>query len=269
MGMITAVISGKGGAGKTTITAALGCELAKMGQKCVLVDADLGLRSLDAVLGLQNHVTYDLLDAALGLCSLREALIRDSLHPGLYLLPAPRGQDQMDRWSMMELCASLREQFDQVLLDAPAGIGEGMRRVIGTADRALLVTLPEVTAVRGAAQALKRVQDNQTPAGLIINRYHALSALLGHSMDSETVREVLALPLYGVVPEDSAVRRLQGQCRPVSDAKSAAARAVRRIAQMLMEDGAPPDNRQFPHGRGRRRNLWETEKQEQWNGSPF
>jgi len=269
MGEIFAVVSGKGGAGKTTFTAALGCEMARMGQRCVMVDADLGLRSLDAVMGLENHVTYDVMDVALGLCSLRDALIRDSLHPGLYLLPASRGygQDKLDRFSLMDICARLRDEFDQVLLDAPAGIGEGMQRVIGCCDRALVITLPEVTSLRGAAEAARRLSALEIPGGLIVNRYRGLSALLGHCMDLDTVCEILPLPLYGVIPEDGAVQRLQGQSRPVSDGRSAAARGIRRIAAAWIEEDKPEFRQHKPPSRGRRRIVWEQDEQEAWSGS--
>lgn len=269
MGLVTAVVSGKGGAGKTTVTAALGAQLARMGQKCVLVDADLGLRSLDAVLGLQNHVTYDVMDAALGLCELREALIRDSLHPGLYLLPASRGvgQDRMDRFSLMEVCAQLRRDFDQVLLDAPAGIGEGMQRAAACADRALVVTLPEVTSVRGAAQAAEILKIQEIPAGLIINRYRTISALLGHTMDTDSLSAVLPLPIVAVVPEDGAVMRLQGQCRPVTDSRSPAGKALKRAAaELIGEEESPRADSRFIN---RRRKTWVPEDQEASSGSPL
>jgi len=238
MGTVTVIASGKGGTGKTTLTAALAAALARRGRSVALVDADLGLRSLDAVLGLQNHVVYDLVDVAMGLCSVEESLIRDTLHPGVMLLPASRGYQRnvLDSRMMMTICAALRSSFDDVLVDAPAGIGEGLHRAICGADRAILVTLPEVTAVRGAAETMRRLRQWELPVWLVLNRYRPWDALLGHCMDMGAVSALLPLPRLTVIPEDRAVGKALGVCRPASEGPSRAARAFRQAAKKLCEE---------------------------------
>lgn len=268
MGTITVIVSGKGGAGKTSLAAALGCALAARGEKTVLVDGDLGLRSLDAALGLQRQVVFDLVDVALGLCPMADALVRDSLHPGLSLLAGTRGYERsrVDRWTVMDLAARLRGDFDQVILDAPAGIGEGMQRMAAAADRAILVTLPEATSVRGAREAARRLREAQIETALILNRYRPYAAFRGYAMDRETLESLLPLPLLGVVPETRAAQKLQSRGLTLWDGHGAAGRALDAVAARLTEKTEAP----VPQDRtnsNRRRRTWAQEEAEALSGS--
>jgi septum site-determining protein MinD len=149
MGEVIVITSGKGGVGKTTTTANIGTALALLGKKVVLIDADIGLRNLDVVMGLENRIVYDLVDAVEGVCRLKQALIRDKRFEGLYLMPAAQTRDKnaISPVQMQKLCEELKEHFDFVLIDSPAGIEQGFKNAIAGADKAVVVTVPEVSAV--------------------------------------------------------------------------------------------------------------------------
>lgn len=152
MGEVIVVTSGKGGVGKTTTTANVGTGLAAAGRKVVLIDTDIGLRNLDVVMGLENRIVYNLVDVVEGSCRVKQALIRDKRYPGLYLLPTAQTRDKsaVNESQMKKLVEHLKEQFDYILLDCPAGIEQGFKNAIAGADRALVVTTPEVSAIRDA-----------------------------------------------------------------------------------------------------------------------
>jgi len=208
MAKVITITSGKGGEGKTTSTANLGTALAGLGNKVVVVDADIGLRNLDVVMGLENRIVYDLVDVIEGNCRLRQALIKDKHEAELYLLPAAqtRDKDAVTKEEMIELVDQLREEFDFVLIDSPAGIESGFKNAIAGADEIIIVTTPEVSAVRDADRiiGLCEAYEKGQPR-LILNRLRPKMVRSGEMMSVEDVLQILAIDLIGIIPEDEDV----------------------------------------------------------------
>ena len=208
MAKVITITSGKGGVGKTTSTANLGTALAGLGNKVVVVDADIGLRNLDVVMGLENRIVYDLVDVIEGNCRLRQALIKDKHEAELYLLPAAqtRDKDAVTQEEMIELVDQLREEFDFVLIDSPAGIESGFKNAIAGADEIIIVTTPEVSAVRDADRSigLCEAYEKGQPR-LILNRLRPKMVRSGEMMSVEDVLQILAIDLIGIIPEDEDV----------------------------------------------------------------
>ena len=240
---VVTITSGKGGVGKTTTTANLGVSLAMLGKRVVTIDADIGLRNLDVVMGLENRIVYDLVDAVEGHCRLRQALIRDKRLSELYLLPAAQTRDKtaVNPAQMVELCDQLRPDFDFVLVDSPAGIEQGYRNAIAPADRVLIVTTPEVSAVRDADRIVGLVESDQKgPPRLIINRLNTEMVRKGEMLSTEDVVEILAIDLIGIVPEDKEIIIATNRGTPVSlDGRSPAGQSFRNIAGRLLGQDIP------------------------------
>ncbi len=173
MSQVIVITSGKGGVGKTTTTANLGVGLAQAGKKVVLIDTDIGLRNLDVVLGLENRIVYDLVDVVTGVCTPKQAAIKDKRYDGLFLIPAAQTKDKdaVSVEQMKELCEKLKKDYDFVIIDCPAGIEQGFKNAIAGADKALVVTTPEVSAVRDADRIIGLLEANEIEDHyLVINR---------------------------------------------------------------------------------------------------
>ena len=228
MSEVIVITSGKGGVGKTTTSANLGCGLAALGKKVALVDADIGLRNLDVVMGLENRIVYDLVDVVEGNCRLKQALIKDKRYDGLFLLPAAqtRDKDAVSPEQMQKLCDDLKEEgFDFIVLDCPAGIEQGFKNAIAGADRAIVVTTPEVSAVRDADRII----------GLRIDLVQR-----GEMMNIEDVEEILAIDILGVVPDDESIVIATNKGEPaVMNENSKAGQAYRNIVQRLLGNDVP------------------------------
>jgi septum site-determining protein MinD len=240
---VITITSGKGGVGKTTATANLGIALAMLSQRVVAIDADIGLRNLDVVMGLENRIVYDLVDAIEGHCRLRQALIRDKRLSELYLLPAAQTRDKtaVSPEQMVELCDQLRPDFDFILVDSPAGIERGYRNAVAPSDRVIIVTTPEVSAVRDADRIVGLVEaDEKGPPILIINRLNPDMVRRGQMLSTEDVVELLAIDLLGIVPEDKEIVISTNQGMPVAlDGRSPAGQAFRNIAGRLLGQDIP------------------------------
>ena len=198
MSEIIVVTSGKGGVGKTTVTANLGLGLAKLNKKVVVVDTDIGLRNLDVVLGLENRIVYNLIDVIEGSCRMKQALIRDKQCDNLCLLPSAQTRDKtaITPEQMIKLTDDLAEEFDYILLDCPAGIEQGFKNAIAGANRAIVVTTPEVSAIRDADRIIGLLQANEMPrVQLVINRLRMDMIRRGEMMSVEDVTEILAVEL--------------------------------------------------------------------------
>jgi len=255
-GRVITITSGKGGVGKTTTTANVGAALAARGKAVVLVDADIGLRNLDIVLGLENRIVYDIVDVVEGRCRLRQALIRDKRLTNLALIPAAQTRDKeaVSPEQMQALCQELRQQFDFVLIDSPAGIERGFRNAIAGADEVLVVTNPEVSAVRDADRIVGLVEAAELPPPrLIVNRIDPELVRRGDMLSVEDVLEILAIPLIGVVPADETIVTATNRGEPVAlDPHSRAGQAFRDIAARLLGEEVPFQPLDTPDGVWRR-----------------
>lgn len=244
MGEVIVVTSGKGGVGKTTTVANLGTALALLEKKVVLVDADIGLRNLDVVMGLENRIVYDLVDVTSGRCRLKQALIKDKrFNESLFLMPAAQSKDKtaVSAEEMGRLCQELSQECDYVLVDSPAGIEMGFRNAIAGADRALVVTTPEVAAVRDADRiiGLLEAAEKREPQ-LIVNRIRGQMVKKGDMMDIDDMIEILAIKLLGIVPDDDAIVVSTNRGEPaVLNNQSRAGTAFRNIARRLLGEEVP------------------------------
>lgn len=242
-GKAIVITSGKGGVGKTTAVANIGAALAMRGKRVVLVDADIGLRNLDLVLGLENRVVYDLVDVVEGACRLKQALVRDKRIQELYLLPASqsRMKDAVRPDQMKNLCEELKKEFDYVLVDSPAGIEKGFQNAIAGADEAIIITTPEVTAVRDADRVIGLLEASSlTSYKLVINRVKMDMVRKGEMMDQEDVVEILAIKLLGIVPEDEkiVISVNKGELA-IMDKSSTAGREFTNIARRIDGEEVP------------------------------
>lgn len=238
MGEVIVVTSGKGGVGKTTTTANIGTGLAMAGKKVAIVDADIGLRNLDVVLGLENRIVYDIVDVVEKVCRLKQALIKDKRYDGLFLLPAAQTKDKnaVTPAQMLELSNELKETFDYVIIDCPAGIEQGFQNAIAGADRAIVVTTPEISAVRDADRiiGLLEAKGLHNPR-LIVNRIRPDMVKKGDMMNIDDMTDILAIDLIGVVPDDEAIVISTNKGEPVViDNKTLAGQAYRNIARRIM-----------------------------------
>ncbi len=231
------ITSGKGGVGKTTTTANLGAALAMLGKRVVVVDADIGLRNLDVILGLENRIVYDLVHVIEGECRLRQALIKDKRVETLFLLPAAQTRDKnaVSPEAMRTLVAQLKEDFDYVIIDCPAGIEQGFKNAIAGADRAIIVVTPEVSSIRDADRIIGLVEAAELPEPqLIVNRFRAKMVKRGDMMNKDDILEILAIPLIGMVPDHEDVIVSANRGTPaVFDEKSIVGEAYRRTARRI------------------------------------
>ncbi|MFN8497536.1 MAG: septum site-determining protein MinD [Anaerolineae bacterium] len=237
------VTSGKGGVGKTTTTANIGVALALGGLRVACIDADIGLRNLDVVMGLENRIVYDIVDVVEGRARLRQALIRDKRLPELCLLPAAQTRDKsaVTPAEMVQLVEEMRKDFDFILIDSPAGIEQGFKNAVAPADDILIVTTPEVSAVRDADRIIGLVEaEEKEPPRLIINRLKPTMVQRGDMLSQTDVLDVLAIELVGIVPDDEAIIISTNKGTPVAlHNHSPAGTAYRNIAKRLLGEDVP------------------------------
>jgi septum site-determining protein MinD len=251
MGKVVVVTSGKGGVGKTTSTAALGAALAQSGKKVALIDFDVGLRNLDLVMGAERRVVFDLINVTQGVAKLSQALIRDKRLETLYLLPASqtRDKDALTEEGVAKVVATLREKFDYVLCDSPAGIERGAQLAMRFADEAVIVTNPEVSSVRDSdriiglldSRTLKAERGESVKKHILVTRYDAVRAARSEMLSIEDVLEILSTPLLGIIPESEGVLRASNVGSPVTlnEPANAAARAYVEAAKRLEGEDLP------------------------------
>ena len=238
MGEVIVITSGKGGVGKTTTTANLGSALAMRGKKVVLLDTDIGLRNLDVVMGLENRIVYDIVDVIEGKCKLRQALINDKRFTDLFLLPAAqtRDKDAINEDEMIRLTQRLKEEFDYIIVDCPAGIEQGFKNAIAGADRAIVVTNAEISSIRDADRIIGLLESsNIRNPELIINRIRPEMVKRGEMMDVEDILDLLSIDLIGVVPEDENIITQTNKGEPaVANKKAASGKAYIEIARRIL-----------------------------------
>lgn len=252
MGEVIVITSGKGGVGKTTTTANIGTGLALQGKKVVLLDTDIGLRNLDVVMGLENRIVYDLVDVIEGTCRIKQALIKDKRYDGLHLLPAAQTRDKtaVSPEQMVKLTNDLREDFDFILVDCPAGIEQGFKNAIAGADKAIVVTTPEVSAVRDADRIIGLLEANELRnPKLLINRVRPDMVKRGDMMSIDDIIDILAIDLIGVVPDDEKIIVSTNRGEPaVTDIKSLAGEAYRSMTRRILGENIPILNLESDEG---------------------
>lgn len=237
MGVSIVITSGKGGVGKTTTTANIGTALAALGNKVVVIDGDTGLRNLDVLMGLENRIVYTIIDVIENRCRLKQALIKDKRYPSLCLLPTAQTKDKDDirAQDMLNVVKNLKEEFDYILIDCPAGIEQGFENCVIGADKAIVVVNPEITSVRDADRVIgkldaKGLEDH----AVIINRLNYEMTQRGDMLDISDIIETLSIELLGVVPDDKNITVSTNKGEPiVLDENSNSGQAFRNIAKRL------------------------------------
>ncbi len=252
MGEVIVITSGKGGVGKTTSTANIGTGLSLEGKSVVLVDADIGLRNLDVVMGLENRIVYDLVDVVDGICRLRQALIKDKRYANLYLLPAAQTKDKnsVTPQQMQQLTIELANEFDYVIVDCPAGIEQGFKNAIAGANRAIVVTTPEISAVRDADRIIGLLEANglKNPQ-LVINRLRVDMVKRGDMMNIDDMIDILAVELLGVVPDDEHIVVSTNRGEPaVTNSDSLAGLAYKNVVKRILGEDVPFMNLETDQG---------------------
>lgn len=244
-GRVITVTSGKGGVGKTTVTANIATALAVAGKKVVAIDTDIGLRNLDVVMGMENRIVYDLVDVVEGRCRLKQAMIRDKRLPGLHLIAAAQTRDKMavSPSDMIVVCDQLRPEMDFVIIDCPAGIERGFRNAVAPADEVIVVTNPEISAVRDADRIVGLLEaEEKGPGKLIVNRIKPAMVARGDMLSVPDILDILGIALIGVIPEDETIIVSTNRGTPISlngHSNSEAGKAFQNIARRLMGEEVP------------------------------
>lgn len=249
MSKIIVVTSGKGGVGKTTSTANIGAGLAKMNKKVVLIDTDIGLRNLDVIMGLENRIVYNLVDVVEGNCRIRQALIKDKHQPNLFLLPAAQTRDKsaVSPEQMRKLVDDLKPIFDYIILDCPAGIEQGFRNACAAADHAIVITTPEVSAIRDADRIIGLLEaDGLRSIDLIINRIRMDMVKRGDMMSVEDVTDILSSNLLGAIPDEESIVIASNHGETVAGTDSIAGQAYVNICRRLEGETVPLLNLEKP-----------------------
>lgn len=242
MSEVIVVTSGKGGVGKTTTVANIGTGLASLDKKVVLVDTDIGLRNLDVVLGLENRIVYNLVDVIEGNCRMKQALIKDKRYPNLFLLPSAQTRDKtsVSPEQMKKLCDELKKEFDFIILDCPAGIEQGFKNAIAGARKALVVTTPEVSAIRDADRIIGLLEAEELKdIHLIINRLRIDMIKKGDMMSVEDVVDILAVPLIGTLPDEETVVVATNQGEPLAGKPGLCGQGYLNICKRLLGEEVP------------------------------
>ena len=242
MSEVIVITSGKGGVGKTTTTANVGTGLAKEGKKVVLIDTDIGLRNLDVVMGLENRIVYNLVDVVEGNCRIKQAMIKDKKYPNLFLLPSAQTRDKtsVTPEQMSKLVEELKSEFDYIILDCPAGIEQGFKNAIAAADRALIVTTPEVSAIRDADRIIGLLEANDIhKIDLVINRIRMDMVERGDMLSKDDVLDILAVDLIGIVPDDENIVISTNQGEPLVGSNTPAGKAYQNICNRVMGKDVP------------------------------
>ncbi|CCY63188.1 MAG: septum site-determining protein MinD [Candidatus Gastranaerophilaceae bacterium] len=252
-GRVIVITSGKGGVGKTTTNANIGTALAKAGKKVVMIDTDLGLRNLDLLLGLENRIVYTIVDVVEERCKLKQALVKDKKNPNLCLLAAAQTRDKtaVTEEQLKDICEKLKKDFDFILVDCPAGIEQGFQNAVAGASEAIVVTTPEMSAVRDADRiiGLLEAKEEIKSYKLLLNRVRPNLIKSNDMMSVEDVVEILSADLIGIIPEDTGIITSTNKGEPiVNDEKSLAGQAYNNVARRIIGEDVPFLNLEEPKG---------------------
>ena len=242
MGEVIVVTSGKGGVGKTTTSANIGTGLAKLGKSVILIDTDIGLRNLDVVMGLENRIVYNLVDVIEGNCRIKQAAIKDKKYSNLYLLPSAQTRDKtsVSPAQMKKLTDELKEKFDYIVLDCPAGIEQGFKNAIAGADHALVVTTPEVSAIRDADRIIGLLEAHEIQRiDLVINRLRMDMVKRGDMMSIEDVADILAIDIIGAIPDDENIVVSTNHGEPIVGSDCLSGKAFMNICRRILGENVP------------------------------
>ncbi len=252
-GRVIVITSGKGGVGKTTTNANIGTALAKAGKKVVMIDTDLGLRNLDLLLGLENRIVYTIVDVVEERCKLKQALVKDKKNPNLCLLAAAQTRDKtaVTEEQLRDICEKLKKDFDFILVDCPAGIEQGFQNAVAGASEAIVVTTPEMSAVRDADRiiGLLEAKEEIKSYKLLLNRVRPNLIESKDMMSVDDVVEILSAELIGIIPEDTGIITSTNKGEPiVNDEKSLAGKAYNNVARRIIGEDVPFLNLDEPKG---------------------
>ncbi|ASK63069.1 septum site-determining protein MinD [Virgibacillus phasianinus] len=243
MGEAIVITSGKGGVGKTTTSANVGTALALMGKKVCLIDTDIGLRNLDVVMGLENRIIYDIVDVIQERCKLKQALIKDKRFEDLTLLPAAQTSDKsaVTKDGMIKIITGLKQDYDYIIIDCPAGIEQGFQNAIAGADQAIVVTTPEKSSVRDADRIIGLLEkEEMDPPKLVINRIRNHMMKNGDMIDVDGVLQILSIDLIGIVIDDDEVIKASNKGEPIAlNPNSRASISYRNIARRILGESVP------------------------------
>ena len=252
-GRVIVITSGKGGVGKTTTNANIGTALARAGKKVVMIDTDLGLRNLDLLLGLENRIVYTIVDVVEERCKLKQALVKDKKNPNLCLLAAAQTRDKsaVTEEQLKDICEKLKKDFDFILVDCPAGIEQGFQNAVAGASEAIVVTTPEMSAVRDADRiiGLLEAKEEIKSYKLLINRVRPNLIKSNDMMSVDDVVEILSADLIGIIPEDTGIITSTNKGEPIDyDEKSLAGKAYNNVARRIIGEDVPFLNLEEPQG---------------------
>ena len=252
-GRVIVITSGKGGVGKTTTSANIGTALAKAGQKVVLIDTDIGLRNLDLLLGLENRIVYTIVDVVEERCKLKQALVKDKKNPNLNLLAAAQTRDKsaLSQEHLKSICDELKEEYDFILVDCPAGIEQGFQNAVAGATEAIVVTTPEMSAVRDADRiiGLLEAKEEIESYKLLLNRVRPSMIQSNDMMSVEDVVDILSCGLIGIIPEDTGIITSTNKGEPiVNDEKALAGMAYQNVAKRILGEEVEFLNLEEPKG---------------------
>ncbi len=261
-GKVITVTSGKGGVGKTTVSANIASALAMLGKRVVALDADIGLRNLDVVMGLENRIVYDLVDVVEGRCRLRQAMIKDKRQDELYLIPAAQTRDKsaVSPSDMVVVCDQLRDEMDYIIIDSPAGIERGFRNAVAPADEIVIVTNPEVSAVRDADRIIGLIEaEEKGPGRIVVNRIKPSMVARGEMLSIDDILDILAIQLLGAVPEDERILISTNQGMPLAMSSlngTSASQAFHNIARRIEGEDVPFMDLTYRQGFMERLRTW-------------
>lgn len=243
MGEAIVITSGKGGVGKTTTTANLGTALALLEKKVCLIDTDIGLRNLDVIMGLENRIIYDIVDVIQERCKLNQALIKDKRFEYLFLLPAAQTSDKSDLTpeGMIKIIEELKQEYDYILIDCPAGIEQGYKNAVAGADKAIVVTTPEKSSVRDADRIIGLLEKEEVESPhLIVNRIRNHMVKNGDMLDVDEIVQILSIELLGIVADDDEVIKASNHGEPIAlNPNTKASIAYRNISRRILGESVP------------------------------